>query len=100
MENIAQEIKREALKCVRCGFCRAQCPTLNVLGWDNFGPRGRAIVIKEMIDGCLKIEEAMVSIFSCVMCSYCDEVCPSSVKVSELVRKARVFVIKKLNSQS
>ncbi len=95
MEELLQEIRREVSKCVRCGFCRSYCPVLNVLGWDSFGPRGRVVIIREIVEGELELEQALVSIFSCAMCAHCDEICPSSIRISELVRKIRVLCAQK-----
>ena len=37
-------------KCVHCGFCLATCPTYQVLGEEMDSPRGRIILIKEVLE--------------------------------------------------
>ncbi|HEC56572.1 MAG TPA: 4Fe-4S dicluster domain-containing protein, partial [Candidatus Syntrophoarchaeum butanivorans] len=34
----------DLLSCLRCGRCRAVCPTLESLGWESMGPRGRIML--------------------------------------------------------
>ena len=38
-------------KCVHCGFCTATCPTYQLLGDENDGPRGRIYLMKQALEG-------------------------------------------------
>ena len=43
--------------CVHCGFCLPVCPTYKELGQEMDSPRGRILLMKEMLEGSLEIEE-------------------------------------------
>ena len=89
------DLRKEVVKCVGCGMCRQYCPTLDIMEWDNFGPRGRIIIIREILNGNLQLNKTVIdSIFSCVLCEHCSIVCPSLVNVGEIVRKMRTKLIK------
>lgn len=46
--RMAESILR---KCVHCGFCNATCPTYQLSGDENEGPRGRIYLIKQLLEG-------------------------------------------------
>lgn len=76
--------------CVHCGLCLETCPTYQELRDENQSPRGRVYLIKEVSEGRLPLNEVVVSsIFTCLDCRNCDSVCPSGVKVGNLIEEAR-----------
>ncbi len=75
-------------RCVRCGACRAVCPSFEVMGWESFNTRGRMMIIKRMLeerDG----SWALDSIGTCTTCALCTQMCPAGVKSSKLIEDAR-----------
>ena len=44
--------------CVHCGFCLPACPTYRVLGEEQNSPRGRIILMKEVLEGKIEPEDA------------------------------------------
>jgi Fe-S oxidoreductase len=37
--------------CVHCGFCLAACPTYQELGQEMDSPRGRIVLMKQVLEG-------------------------------------------------
>jgi glycolate oxidase iron-sulfur subunit len=82
----------EALSaCVHCGFCLAACPTYAVLGEEMDSPRGRIVLMKEMLEGNLELEPALPYIDRCLGCLGCVTACPSGVQYGELVTSFRAW---------
>ena len=42
---------RAVATCVHCGFCLPACPTYQVLGEEMDSPRGRIVLMKEVLEG-------------------------------------------------
>jgi heterodisulfide reductase subunit D len=82
---------RDALEyCIRCGFCKANCPSFGQIGWDSATARGRMTFIKAALNGDIKIEEEMAKrLFTCTTCGDCEQRCPPGVKTVEIIEAAR-----------
>ena len=39
---------RELDTCLRCGYCRAVCPTWREVGWESASPRGKAYWLRRI----------------------------------------------------
>lgn len=76
-------------KCVHCGFCLATCPTYQVLGEEMDSPRGRIILMKEVLEGQLALEGALPYIDRCLGCLACVTACPSGVPYGHLLAPFR-----------
>ncbi len=76
-------------RCVHCGFCLPTCPTYRVLGEEMDSPRGRILLMKEVLEGGLKVEDAQVHMDRCLGCVACMTACPSGVNYGELVTSYR-----------
>ena len=76
--------------CVHCGICTATCPTYVVLGDERDSPRGRIVLMKEMLEkGGAPTPEAVHHIDRCLSCLNCKTACPSSVDYRRLVDQSR-----------
>jgi glycolate oxidase iron-sulfur subunit len=79
--------------CVHCGICTATCPTYVVLGDERDSPRGRIVLMKEMLEkGGAPSPEAVYHIDRCLSCLNCKTACPSSVNYQRLVDQARIHI--------
>ena len=81
--------------CVHCGFCNATCPTYQLTGNELEGPRGRIYLIKNILEGEIKIEDGkrtVAHIDSCLGCLSCETTCPSGVNYSHLLDEARLRI--------
>jgi glycolate oxidase iron-sulfur subunit len=80
------EIMAHAIEaCVHCGFCLPACPTYQVLGEEMDSPRGRIFLMKEVLEGSLRMEEAQPYLDKCLGCQGCVSACPSGVPYGELI---------------
>jgi len=75
--------------CVHCGFCLAACPTYRELGQEMDTPRGRIVLMKEVLEGKLPWESAMPHIERCLGCLACEPACPSGVPYRDLISPFR-----------
>ena len=77
--------------CVHCGFCLAACPTYRELGQEMDTPRGRIVVMKQVLEGSLSWEAAQPHIDRCLGCLACEPACPSGVPYRDLISPFRAL---------
>ena len=79
--------------CVHCGICTATCPTYVLLGDERDGPRGRIVMIQNMLEaGVAPSEETVLHVDRCLSCLACRTACPSGVDYARLIDEARVHI--------
>lgn len=83
--------------CVHCGFCLAACPTYGELGQEMDTPRGRIVLMKEVLEGELEIEQALPHVDRCLGCLACEPACPSGVVYRDLISPFRALANEKRN---
>ena len=83
-------------KCVHCGFCTATCPTYQLLGDENNGPRGRIYLIKQVLEGATPTLATQGHLDRCLTCRNCESTCPSGVQYGRLVDIGRKLVDEKV----
>lgn len=85
--------ERAIRSCVHCGFCNATCPTYGLLGDELDGPRGRIMLMKDMLENQRVPSAATVThIDRCLSCLSCTSTCPSGVDYMHLVDHARAYI--------
>ena len=77
--------------CVHCGFCLQSCPTYLALQDENDSPRGRILLMRELVEGNLGVDDPTVHthIDRCLGCRACETACPSGVPYGELLEATR-----------
>ena len=90
--QLADDILRS---CVHCGFCNATCPTYQLLGDENEGPRGRIYLIKQVLEGAEVTTSTQRYLDHCLTCRNCETTCPSGVQYGSLLEIGRKFVEEK-----
>lgn len=75
--------------CVHCGFCLPACPTYTVLGEEMDSPRGRIVLMKEVLEGGLSLDQAAPHLDRCLGCLACETACPSGVRYRDLIEPMR-----------
>jgi glycolate oxidase iron-sulfur subunit len=78
--------------CVHCGFCNAACPTYQLLGDENDGPRGRIYLIKQVLEGTVASGKTRQHLDRCLTCRACETACPSGVQYGNLLDIGREVV--------
>jgi glycolate oxidase iron-sulfur subunit len=78
--------------CVHCGFCLAACPTYHELGQEMDTPRGRIVLMKQVLEGELAASDAQKHIDRCLGCLACEPACPSGVPYRDLISPYRAKV--------
>lgn len=80
-------------RCVHCGFCNATCPTFVLTGDELDGPRGRILLMQNMLEsGKAPTKEVVLHIDRCLSCLACMTTCPSGVNYMHLVDHARAYI--------
>ena len=75
--------------CVHCGFCLAVCPTYQEFGQEMDSPRGRIVLMKQVLEGELPVAAAQPHIDRCLGCLACEPACPSGVPYRDLISPFR-----------
>jgi len=89
----------DMLRCIHCGACLNHCPVYNTIGghaygWVYPGPMGS--VLTPLMQG---LKEGQHLPFASTLCGRCEEVCPMSIPLPQLLRQHRIQAHKeKINS--
>ncbi len=81
--------------CVHCGFCLAACPTYQELGQEMDTPRGRIVLMKQVLEGGLPWAAAQPHVDRCLGCLACEPACPSGVPYRDLISPFRALAQEK-----
>src|SRR6476620_2228209 len=92
---LAEAMTRTVETCVHCGFCLAACPTYHELGQEMDSPRGRIVLMKEVLEGKLEWTAAQPHIDRCLGCLACEPACPSGVPYRDLISPFRATAQKR-----
>lgn len=77
---------QDLLKCVRCGSCKAYCPTYDVDITEAKGSRGRLVLLWALSKNHLKPSRTLIDyIFSCILCGACSGTCPLGIDIKEII---------------
>ncbi|MSU36625.1 MAG: glycolate oxidase subunit GlcF [Pedosphaera sp.] len=92
---LTEPMTRAIEACVHCGFCLAACPTYQALGQEMDTPRGRIVLMKQVLEGGLAWEAAQPHVDRCLGCLACEPACPSGVPYRELISPFRALAKEK-----
>lgn len=89
------ESEAQLRRCVHCGFCTAACPTYVLEGNELDSPRGRIMLIQNMLEqGEAPLAETVFHIDRCLSCLACTKACPSGVDYGRLIDLGRAHIEK------
>src|SRR5437868_8263524 len=79
--------------CVHCGICTATCPTYVLLGDERDSPRGRIVMMQQMLEaGGAPTPETVHHLDRCLSCLGCRTACPSGVDYARLIDQSRAHI--------
>ncbi|MSU65864.1 MAG: glycolate oxidase subunit GlcF [Opitutus sp.] len=93
---LGESMAHAVQSCVHCGFCLAACPTYEEFGQEMDSPRGRIVLMKQVLEGTLPAAEAQPHVDRCLGCLACEPACPSGVAYRDLISPYRAVVQSKL----
>jgi glycolate oxidase iron-sulfur subunit len=80
----------ELSKCVRCGGCKAFCPTYDEGLTEAMGARGRLALLRGLQQQQLKPSRLLNErIFNCILCGACERLCSSLVRITDAICHGR-----------
>ena len=87
------DVEQNLRACVHCGICTASCPTYILTGDERDGPRGRIVMMQNMLEaGAAPSAETVRHIDRCLSCLGCRSACPSGVDYPRLIDTARAHI--------
>jgi glycolate oxidase iron-sulfur subunit len=96
----SRAMARAVETCVHCGFCLPSCPTYRVLGEEMDSPRGRIVLMKQVLEGDLPANDVLPYIDRCLGCLGCETSCPSGVRYRDLLTPFRAQAEVEARSQA
>jgi len=77
-------------RCVRCGVCRAVCPSFQPDREESLSPRGRIALIHAVLEKRLPLSAIFADrLATCTSCLACETACPSNVPVTAIIQAAK-----------
>jgi len=84
------DVDKEILACIQCGFCRAGCPTFAQTRLESLNARGRVTLAYNMLVDKIKPSADLAKrLYQCMLCLNCKYTCPAAVNLSDIVHSAR-----------
>lgn len=92
MRTASPDLDRLLRQCIHCGLCLNHCPTYRLSGDEADSPRGRLLLLSDLLGG---EEPGAVEpvdrrpLDRCLGCLACEHVCPSGVEYGALLARGR-----------
>ncbi len=90
---LANEIGREALKCIRCSACLNVCPVYERAGGHSYGsvyPGPIGAIITPQLTGIDSTDDPSASLpYASSLCGRCDSVCPVKIPITDILLELR-----------
>ncbi|RDV82448.1 (Fe-S)-binding protein [Ammonifex thiophilus] len=83
-------VEEEIIRCMKCGNCQAVCPIYQELKLESSVARGKIRLAEALFKGEILATPALSERFDlCLTCLACESICPSGVKVSDIILATR-----------
>ncbi len=92
-----EALKKELIRCMKCGNCMAACPIYNVEKKESSVARGKIALGEAVLSNDIKIDDDTLInlIFNCLVCKSCMMACPSGVRFDRIILGLRAAIAKK-----
>ncbi len=95
LKSFGEDVDKEILACIQCGFCRAGCPTFAQTKLESLNARGRVILAYNMLTGQLQPSADLARrLYQCMLCLNCKYTCPAGVNLSDIIHSARERLVR------
>lgn len=94
--TLADEVGRQALRCIRCSACLNVCPVYERTGGQAYGsvyPGPIGAILAPQLAGDLHDEQAASLPYASSLCGACYEVCPVRINIPEVLTHLRTKVV-------
>ncbi len=92
LKSVEEEIQR----CLKCGLCRSVCPIFAEILDESGCARGKIALAEALLEGKLSLSRIFTDRLSkCLNCKSCVEVCPSGIRVDEVVLATRAEIFER-----
>lgn len=90
-------LKKELIRCMKCGNCMSVCPIYSVEKKESSVARGKIALGEAVLSDDIKIDdETLVKlIFNCLVCKSCMLACPSGVRFDRIILGLRAAIARK-----
>jgi L-lactate dehydrogenase complex protein LldF len=85
----ADEELRDVLRCIRCGACLNTCPVYQQIGGHPYGGTYPGPIGSILTPALYGIEAAPYHPYASTLCGACEDVCPVSIPIPDLLLKLR-----------
>lgn len=83
-------------QCVKCGCCRAHCPSFGAVKHEGRVARGKIALADSLLKGEVELEEQfLIDMSQCLLCGSCYAHCPNNVPTEDIVAAARREIVKR-----
>jgi glycolate oxidase iron-sulfur subunit len=80
-------------RCVRCGGCKAFCPTYKEDPSESMSARGRLVLLHELVSGRMTPSKLMNDrMYDCILCGACSATCPRGIDITEAIYRGRALL--------
>jgi L-lactate dehydrogenase complex protein LldF len=86
---LADEVGRQALRCIRCAACLNVCPVYERTGGHAYGATYPGPIGAVLTPQLVGVEHASKLPFASSLCGYCYEVCPVKIDIPTVLVKLR-----------
>ena len=87
------EVMEQTELCDECGACLEVCPTYKADQNITLSPIGRIRAARGIFQGEQVTLQMVETIYTCLECSLCTNICPFNIDVSEIVHQSRVELV-------